>query len=34
LPWTPAIASFFNAHFRLIRADASGRVFQRVRAGQ
>ncbi len=34
LPWTPAIASFFSAHFRLIRADASGRVFQRVRAGQ
>ena len=34
LPWTPAIASYFNAHFRLIRADASGRVFQRVRAGR
>jgi hypothetical protein len=34
LPWTPAIASFFNAHFRLIRADASGRVYQRVRARQ
>ena len=34
LPWTPAIASFFNAHFRLIRADASGQVFQQVRAGR
>jgi Glycosyltransferase family 87 len=34
LPWTATIASYFNAHFRLIRADASGRVFQRVRAGQ
>ena len=34
LPWTPAIASYFNAHFRLIRADASGQVFQRVRAGR
>ena len=34
LPWTPAIASSFSAHFRLIRADASGQVFQRVRAGR
>ena len=33
-PWTPAIASYFNAHFRLIRTDASGQVFQRVRAGR
>ncbi len=34
LPWPPAIASYFSAHFRLIRADASGQVFQRVRAGR
>jgi alpha-1,2-mannosyltransferase len=29
MPWTPPIASYFNAHFRLVRADAAGRVYQR-----
>ncbi len=29
MPWTAPIASYFNAHFRLVRADASGRVYQR-----
>ena len=29
MPWTPPIESYFNAHFRLVRADASGRVYQR-----
>ncbi len=29
MPWTPPIASYFNAHFRLVRVDASGRVYQR-----
>ena len=30
IPWTPAISSYFTANFRLLRADASGRVYQRV----
>lgn len=30
IPWTPAISSYFTANFRLARADASGRVYQRV----
>jgi hypothetical protein len=29
MPWTGPIASYFNAYFRLVRADASGRVYQR-----
>src|SRR5450755_818652 len=28
IPWTPAISSYFTASFRLVRADASGRVYQ------
>jgi len=28
MPWTFPIESYFNAHFRLVRADASGRVYQ------
>ena len=31
IPWTPAISSYFTASFRLVRADASGRVYQRIR---
>ena len=30
LPWTYPIQSYFNAHFRLLRIDASGRVYERV----
>ena len=30
LPWTYPIQSYFNAHFRLLHIDASGRVYQRV----
>jgi hypothetical protein len=30
LPWTSPIQSYFNAHFRLLHIDASGRVYQRV----
>ena len=31
IPWTPAITSYFSAHFRLARADASGQLFRRIR---
>jgi len=30
MPWTYPIQSYFNAHFRLLRIDASGRVYERV----
>ena len=30
MPWTYPIQSYFNAHFRLLHVDASGRVYQRV----
>ena len=30
IPWTRPIASYFTANFRLVRADASGRVYQRI----
>jgi hypothetical protein len=30
LPWTYPIRSYFNAHFRLLHFDASGRVYERV----
>ena len=30
LPWTYPIQSYFNAHFRLLHFDASGRVYERV----
>jgi alpha-1,2-mannosyltransferase len=30
IPWTYPIVSYFSAHFRLVRADASGRVYQRI----
>ncbi len=30
IPWTRPIVSYFSANFRLIRTDASGRVYQRI----
>jgi hypothetical protein len=30
IPWTRAISSYFTANFRLLRADASGRIYQRI----
>ena len=30
IPWTRPIASYFSANFRLIRTDASGRIYQRI----
>ena len=30
MPWTYPIQSYFNAHFRLLHIDASGRVYERV----